>query len=182
MLKEQIECFVPFNEQEQIDKEYFLNFINTFEDVLTRKNEFGHFTASAFVVNKAHNRMLVVYHNILRGWIYPGGHVDGETDFLNVAIREVEEETNQNVKILQNEIYAIEANPTNYHIKNGKGIPSHIHYDVIYLMEGDETKPLKYREEESSGVKWLPFEEAMNEEIVYFARPIHEKLIRKLRK
>ena len=33
MLKEQIEKYVPYNEQEQIDKEQFLKFINTFDGI-----------------------------------------------------------------------------------------------------------------------------------------------------
>ena len=44
--------------------------------------------------------MLVVYHIINDGWIYPGGHVDGAEDLLSVAVREVEEETGLKVKVL----------------------------------------------------------------------------------
>lgn len=181
-IRKQIENFVPFNDQERNDKEYFLKFIDTFEDVLTRENEFGHFTSSAFIVNETRDKMVVVYHNILKGWIYPGGHVDGESDFLNVALREVKEETDLNIKILNPNIYAIQANATNYHLRKGKSVSSHIHYDVIYLFEAKESDSLKYREEESSGVKWLPFEESSNQDIVDFARPVHQKLIKKLPK
>lgn len=99
-IRKQIENFIPFNDQERNDKEYFLKFIDTFDDVLTRENEFGHFTSSAFIVNETQDKMVVVYHNILKGWIYPGGHVDGESDFLNVALREVKEETDLDIKIL----------------------------------------------------------------------------------
>lgn len=42
-LKHEIENYIPFNAQEEKNKEYFLNYINTFDDVLTRNNEFGHF-------------------------------------------------------------------------------------------------------------------------------------------
>ena len=52
MLKEKIESYIPFDEQEQKDKEQYLEFIDKFDDVLTRDNIFGHFSASAFVVNK----------------------------------------------------------------------------------------------------------------------------------
>lgn len=37
-----------------------------------------------------------------------------------------------------------------------------------------------YREDESSGVKWISFDEAYNGEIVDFIRPVHKKLIDKL--
>lgn len=43
-LKEQIEQFKPYNEQERADKEMMLKYINTFEDVLTRENKMCHFT------------------------------------------------------------------------------------------------------------------------------------------
>ena len=180
-LREQIENYIPFNEQEEVDKEYFLKFIDTFDDVLTRDNWFGHFTASAFVVNKERTKMLCVYHIINDGWIYPGGHTDGESDLLSVAVREVEEETGVKPKVLDENIYSIQANSTNCHIKKGKFIPSHIHFDVIYIMEADEKEILSFREDESKGVKWIKFEDATNEEIVDFIRPVHKKLIEKLK-
>ena len=51
-LRKKIEEFIPFNEQEEKDKIQFLEFIDSFDDTLTRDNIFGYFTASAFVVNK----------------------------------------------------------------------------------------------------------------------------------
>jgi len=36
VLREEIEKYVPYNEQEKEDKKYFLKFIDTFDDVLTR--------------------------------------------------------------------------------------------------------------------------------------------------
>ena len=42
-LKEQIQNYIPFNEQEQKDKIQMLEFIKTFDDVLTRDNIFGIF-------------------------------------------------------------------------------------------------------------------------------------------
>lgn len=59
-IKEQIEKDIPFDEQKEKDKKQFWKFINCFDDVLTRKNIFGHFTSSAFVVNKERIKMLVV--------------------------------------------------------------------------------------------------------------------------
>ena len=180
MLKEQIEKYIPFNEQEQIDKEQFIDFINTFDDVLTRNNEFGPFTASAFVVNKDRTKMVVVYHIINDGWMYPGGHADGVDDLLSVAVREVEEETGLKVKVLDSNIFALNSLPVKGHVKRGKYVSAHIHLDCVYLMEADDKLPLVYREDESKGVKWVDFKDAYDESFCDFIRPVHKKLIKKL--
>ena len=179
MLKEQIENYMPFDEQEQIDKEQFLEFINSFDDVLTRNNIFGHFTASAFVVNKDRTKMVVVYHIINDGWAYPGGHADGIDDLLSVAVREVEEETGLKAKVLDENIFAINSNPVIGHVKRGKYVSSHIHFDCVYIMEADDKIPLVYREDESKGVKWVDFEDAYDESFCDFIRPVHKSLIKK---
>ena len=179
-LKQKIENYVPFNEQEEKDKEQFLKFIDTFDDVLTRDNILGHFSASAFVVNKERNKMVVVYHIINDGWIYPGGHTDGEDNLLSVAVREVEEETGLKVKVLDENIYAIQSAPVKGHIKRGKYVSAHLHLDVVYIMEADDKLPLIYKKDESKGVKWISFDEADNETMCDFIRPIHKKLIEKL--
>lgn len=182
LLKEQIENYIPFNEQEENDKNQMLEFMNKFDDVLTRNNLFGHFSASAFVVNKDRTKMVVVYHNIYDGWIYPGGHADGEENLLSVAVREVEEETGLKVNVLDKNIYGIGSLPVMGHIKRGKYVSAHTHYDVVYLLEADENIPLVFREDESKGVKWISFDEADDKSMCDFIRPIHRKLIKKLQK
>jgi 8-oxo-dGTP pyrophosphatase MutT (NUDIX family) len=158
-----------------------LTFIDNNSDVLTRENIIGHFSASAFVVNQDRTKMLVVYHIINDGWICPGGHADGEEDLLSVAVREVWEETGLHAKVLDNNIYAIQTAPVIGHIKHGKYVSAHIHLDVLYLMEADDTIPLAYREDESKGVKWIPLEEA-EKDVCDFMVPVHHKLIKKLGK
>ena len=179
-LEEKIEKYVPVNEQEARDKEQMLEFIATNDNILTRENVFGHFSSSAFVVNKERNKMVVVYHIINNGWIFPGGHADGEEDLLSVAVREVFEETGLKVKVLDENIYGIQNNPVIGHVKKGKYVSAHVHYDVVYLMEADDKIPLVFREDESKGVKWIPFEEADNNTMCDFIRPVHRKLIKKL--
>lgn len=179
-LKKEIENYVPFNEQEEKDKKQFLKFINTFDDVLTRKNTFGHFSSSAFVVNKERNKMLGVYHLIYNGWIYPGGHADGEKDLLSVAIREIKEESGLTPKILDDSIFSIQSVAVKGHIKRGEYVLPHIHFDTIYLMEADDKIPLAYKKDESKGIKWISFENIADENICDFGRPIHEKLVKKL--
>ena len=114
-LKEQIEQYIPYNEQEANDKHVMLQYINKFDDVLTRKNEFGHFTASSWAVNKNRTKVLMIYHNIYKSWAWTGGHADGESDLLKTAVRELKEETGvENVKILKDEIFSLEITKSHF--------------------------------------------------------------------
>lgn len=179
-LKSQVIAYQPFNEQEVMDKDFFLRFMETFDDVLTRNNIFGHFTASAFVVNEEKTKMLVLYHNIYDGWIYPGGHADGEEDLLKVAVREVYEETGLKVKVLDENFYAIQTLPVVGHIKRGKYVSSHVCLDVVFLFEAKETDKLIIKEDENQGIKWVLFKDAFDDSMVDYIRPIHKKLVKKL--
>lgn len=108
-LKESIERFKPYNEQEEVDKRIMLKYINDFDDVLTRQNEYGHFTSSAFILNKERTKVLMIYHNIYKSWTWVGGHSDGDNDLLYVALKEAKEETGlKAVKPILEDIYSLE--------------------------------------------------------------------------
>ena len=90
---EMLKKYVPYNEQEQKDVELIFKAEEIFKDILTRKNKFCHLTASAFIVNKQHTKVLCIYHNIYQSWSWVGGHADGDDDMLYVAKKETQEET-----------------------------------------------------------------------------------------
>lgn len=183
-LKEQIEQYIPYNEQEANDKHVMLQYINKFDDVLTRKNEFGHFTASSWAVNKNRTKVLMIYHNIYKSWAWTGGHADGESDLLKTAVRELKEETGvENVKILKNDIFSLEIICVNGHVKRGNYVPSHVHLNLTYLLEVDENELLKIKADENSGVKWIDIndiETVVNEKWVL--ENVYKKIIDKLKK
>ena len=177
-LIEQIERYQPYNEQEEKDKQTILKYINTFDDVLTRKNEFGHFTASSWVLNKERTKVLMIYHNIYKSWAWTGGHADGDTDLLHTAIRELKEETGvKNVKVLDDEIFSLEIVCVNGHMKRGEYVSSHVHLNLTFLLEVDENETLKMKEDENSGVKWINIEDV---EKVSNEKWIKENIYRKL--
>ncbi len=182
-LKEKIEKYQPYNEQEAKDKQTMLKYIDTFEDVLTRNNEFGHFTASAWTLNQERTKVLMVYHNIYQSWAWTGGHADGESNLLEVAIRELKEETGvKNVKVLNDNIFSLEIICVNGHVKRGKYISSHQHLNLTYLLEVDEKEILKMKEDENSGVKWINLEDvekASNEK--WMIENVYQKLNDKLK-
>lgn len=159
-LKEKIENYKPYNEQEKQDKKVMLDYINNFDNILTRENEFGHFTASSWVVNNQRTKVLMIYHNIYNSWTWTGGHADGEHDLLGTAVRELKEETGvTNVKVLKPDIFSLENICVNGHVKRGKYVSSHVHLNLTYLLEVDEKETLQIKEDENSGVRWIPIED-----------------------
>lgn len=183
-LRKEIAEYIPYNDQEKIDKEMMLQLIdNNFDTILTRENKIAHFTASAWAVNKERTKVLMIYHNIYKSWAWTGGHADGESDLLGTAIREIKEETGvKEVKPVQNEIFSLEALTVDGHIKKSKYVSSHIHLNLTYLLEVDEKQKLFQKEDENSGVKWVPIEEverASTEE--WIKTKIYRKLNEKLK-
>ena len=161
-LRNEIENYEPYNEQEEKDKSTMLKYIDTFDDVLTRQNEFGHFTASSWVLNKERTKVLMIYHNIYQSWAWTGGHADGESNLLNVALREVREETGiKHVRPIQKNPFSLEIICVNGHVKRGKYVSSHVHLNVTYLLEADESETLKIKEDENSGVRWVDIDKAI---------------------
>ena len=180
-LKERIRKYLPFNEQEAKDKNVMLDFIKHQKDILTRKNEIAHFTASAWVVNKERSKVLLVYHNIYKSWSWTGGHADGEADLLAVAIREVQEETGiSNVLPIKEEIFSLEIIGVDGHVKKGNYVSSHLHMNLTYLLEADESESLKVKIDENSDVKWFPAEEVVASSAEPKMREIYKKLMKQV--
>lgn len=160
LLKKQISDYIPYNEQEENDKKIMLEYMEKFDNLLTRENEVAHFTASSWVVNKERTKVLMIYHKIYDSWTWTGGHADGDKDLLYTAVRELKEETGvENVNILKNDIFSLETICVNGHIKRGKYVSSHLHLNLTYLLEVDEKESLRIKEDENNGVKWIPIEE-----------------------
>lgn len=182
-IKKLIENYVPYNEQEESDKAQMIKFIDSNKDILTRDNIFGHLTASAYVVNEDFDKTLLVKHNILGGYIFPGGHADGESDFLSVAIREVQEETGLDVKEYSKEIFSICSAPVKGHVKRGKYVSAHNHYDFLYLViaKNEDMENIRILEDENSDIKWVNLDDSYNDDVVDWARPINQKIVQKIR-
>lgn len=180
---EQIRQYKPYNELEEMDKEVILNCIDTYPNIFDRENIVAHMTASAWVTNKNHDKILMAYHNIYKSFSWLGGHCDGEKDCLKVAIQEVQEESGiKDVKAVSEDILSIEALTVNGHYKHGKYVPCHLHLNVTYLLEADDSEELRIKKDENSAVKWFGVDEAVeasNEQ--WFKDNVYSKLNRKMR-
>lgn len=161
-LYRQLEQYKPCNEQETVDREIMLHLLETQPDIFCRENRTAHMTASSWILNREHTKVLMIYHNIYNSWAWTGGHADGDRDLLAVAKREALEETGvTDIRAVSDAVFSIEILTVDGHEKRGVYVPSHLHLNVTYLLETDEKEVLKVKPDENSGVKWFPLEEAL---------------------
>lgn len=178
MIVDDIIAYRPRCEQEARDKAVILNFIAKNPDAFLRTNLIAHMTASAWVVDREREHVLMVYHNIYDSWSWTGGHADGERDLLSVAVREVREETGvQHVRPVTEDIFSLEVLTVDGHEKRGEYVPSHLHLNVTYLLEADRRDTLYICAAENSGVRWFTPEGALGASSEpWFVERIYKKL------
>lgn len=179
--KQQIEQYSPYNEQEKQDRAVALGYIRTFDNILTRENEFAHITASSWIVNPSFTKVIMIYHTIYDSFAWTGGHADGDGDLLAVAVREAREETGlKKIKAVSEEIYSLELLCVNGHEKRGSYVSSHIHINVTYLLMAKEEQPLTPKPDENSAVKWVDLWETVDISSEPPMKRIYQKLNEKL--
>ena len=174
----QIEAFEPGCEQEVCDRAVLLDCLRTRPHIFERSDLTAHMTASAWVVDPAREKVLLIYHNIYNSWSWMGGHADGERDLLAVALREVREESGVAARPLLDGVFSLEVLTVDGHEKRGSYVPSHLHLNVSYLLEADDRQPLAVKPDENSGVRWFPVGEAVAASSEpWFRERIYPKLI-----
>lgn len=179
-LQSQIQHYSPYNEQEQCDKQLLLDYLPLGESILYREHVQAHLTASAWIVNENRDKVLMIYHNLYDSWAWTGGHADGNADLLAVAIQEAIEETGVNVVPLLHEPFSLEILAVNHHFKHGKFVPAHVHLNVTYLLEADDSQPLIVQPAENSAVAWMDLNQAVEASSEAPMRMIYQKLNEKL--
>ncbi|MFQ8886294.1 NUDIX hydrolase [Anaerobutyricum hallii] len=181
-IKEWLNTFTPFNEQEQVDCQRIRQFLEEEENLLLRDNVKMHFTASAWVLNPSKNKVLMLYHNIYQSWSWSGGHADGEGDLLSVAMKEVKEESGLvSLKPLSDSPISIEILGVQPHYKKQKYVSAHLHLNYTFLLHNTKEEKLKICPEENSKVGWLSPDEAVRSSTEAWMKPIYKKLNQKMK-
>ena len=178
-----IQAYVPYNDSEQRDQEQILAYLMQHPRCLTREDPIAHFTTSVWTVDQAREKTLMVYHKIYDSWSWIGGHADGSADLAAVAMRELQEETGiAQARLVSDAIFSLEILAVQGHTKKGVWIPSHLHLNVTYLAEADETQPLTACAAENSAVQWWGFDDvARVSDEPWMVHQVYQKLIEKSR-
>lgn len=159
-----VERYCKKNPQEHIQVQ-IENLLASKESFISRKNFFGHITASAIVLDQTLSNILLVYHKNLGKYIQAGGHVDEADDtFLQASIRELAEETGfVNIRPIpfdsvhpdipiDIDIHTIPENQK-------KQEPEHQHFDFRYVFVLLDDHQGKISEDEIGGMLWKPIRE-----------------------
>ncbi len=181
MYRDQIKNFNPTTTQEKSDKKAILEYIDLIgDDILKRSSRLAHLTSSGFIMNRELTKTLMIHHNIYDAWGWTGGHADGDRDLLEVAIKEALEETGiSRVDPLTKEIITLDIIPVPGHVKRGEYVNVHLHLNTTYVLIAHEDEVLTVKEDENSGVKWIPIEELEMEVNEPEMIPIYRKIVEK---
>lgn len=129
----------------------YRQFVIDHPDCFERSLETGHVTGSALVLDGARQRVLLTHHRKLNRWLQPGGHADGDSDVLRVAMREAQEETGLALirpvtqALLDVDIHSIPARHDE---------PQHFHYDCRFLLGSAGSDEFTISEE-SNDLAWV---------------------------
>lgn len=122
------------------------------------------FTSTTFVVRD--HRTLLLWHNKMRAWLPPGGHIHPGELPEEAACREVREETGLEVELLgQQEIWGkVRVLRTPVCVLLEDISPGHQHIDLIYFALAREGEP-RVNAQESAALRWYTSAELEQAEI-----------------
>jgi 8-oxo-dGTP pyrophosphatase MutT (NUDIX family) len=111
-----------------------LRFVREVPDCFCRTHAPGHVTGSAWLLDRTGRRVLLTRHRKLNMWLQLGGHADGDSNVLQVALREAAEESGlDGITAVERAIFDVDVHP----IPAREHEPAHLHYDIRYLLQAD---------------------------------------------
>ncbi|MCH2175717.1 MAG: NUDIX hydrolase [Lentisphaeria bacterium] len=151
-LLQQLKTYLEKYPAERGMTQRYIDFVKAHEDCFERSLLIGHVTGSAFVVNKAGTHTLLTHHKKLNIWVQPGGHADGETNVMKVAMTEAKEETGlAALEFVSSELFDVDIHA----IPERKDIPAHEHFDCRFVIQSQGSDEYVVSEE-SHDLAWIP--------------------------
>ncbi len=133
-----------------------LDFIHSHPSCFERSQLSGHITASALLLHPTGQSCLLTLHKKLARWLQPGGHADGDSCALRVALREAEEESGiEGIVPVDDAIFDVDVHTIAARPQCGE--PEHFHYDIRYLLRAPHDRFVC--SEESERLAWMSWDE-----------------------
>jgi 8-oxo-dGTP pyrophosphatase MutT (NUDIX family) len=149
-----LQTYHSFFPEEKKHLNQIREFILSTPHCFKRSHLAGHITGSAWIVDPTGKKTLLTHHKKLGKWLQLGGHADGNSDVLGVALREATEESGlTRIEPVSREIFDVDIHP----IPARKNEPEHFHYDIRFVCRADDSKPL-VRNAESKELAWVPLD------------------------
>ena len=155
-LRNLLNQYHPKYPREQYSRFCMLELLDKCEDCFERSCRPGHFTASSWLVNKTNDKALLMHHKKFNTWLQLGGHCDGDSDLLEVSIKEAKEESGlEKIIPISKAIFDLDVHllPPNH------GEMAHYHYDVRFLLQADSSDFI-IPNHESNDMKWFSKEKS----------------------
>ena len=131
-LLERLSDYRPMEDGDRSALERFFEFVRSEPTCFERELKIGHITGSAWIVDPTGTRVLLTHHRKLGFWLQLGGHADGESDVLEVALREAREESGlPDIRPISEAIFDLDIHP----IPARGDEPRHFHYDVRFALQ-----------------------------------------------
>jgi 8-oxo-dGTP pyrophosphatase MutT (NUDIX family) len=144
--------YQPWDELERTHQQKIISFLKTSRQPFSRENSTGHICGGAFLLSPDLKATLFTHHKKLNCWLQLGGHADGESNILNVALREAREESGiANLQPFSLTIFDLDVHLFPQNPKRAE--PEHFHYEIRYLLQASTTK-FKLSSE-SNDLKWF---------------------------
>lgn len=146
-------------------------FVRSHSDCFQRSLQIGHITGSAWIVNSEGTHALFTHHRKLGMWLQLGGHADGNSDVLAVALSEAREESGiDRIIPVSKDIFDVDVHA----IPARHGEAAHDHYDIRFLLttSGDEELRIS---DESLDLRWVAMDDVERLGVDASVRRMHAK-------
>lgn len=166
--------YQPFSKQEAQYKALMRAFNTTHRKSYYRgKNTFGYFTVSAWIVNKAHDQVLLCHDKETNQWLHIGSMSDTILDCLEVgwvALIQAKEITGLTSCVVgHTDIFDLQVN----RVVSGHIEDNRTHCDIRFLLQAESTEKLRMHAKYS--LKWVPLADVK-------AYTINESMLRMVEK
>lgn len=151
-LIEKLERYKASCDSEEKDRKKILDFVKSNSDCFERSNLSGHITGSCWLENYNGEKFLMTEHKKLKKWLPLGGHADGDSNIILVAVKEAHEESGlKNIELVSADIFDLSI----HLIPEYKEVPAHYHYDIRFLLRASKQGEQIQMSDESTDLAWF---------------------------